>query len=464
MKRRRERNVSVKKENVYSGILYRANLPTVTERELTLADKKRAQEKKRAKLNKLTSFMEKMAGKVSAFFAKAKSSLRSFTRGYEAGGDNRKFYISVAASAAALVAITLVCTSGILEPPKAQITVNDTGRIVSADTRAKTVGEFLEKNQITLEEGDVLEVAADMPIADGMEIVIRRALPLTIVNGGEETQVKLLAGTVQEALERAGVEVSESDEVYPAMSSYISSGTTINIIKVTEQTITEDETLYYKEVTKSDSKLAKGKKQVVTEGENGLQRHTIKIVYKNGIEVSRTEIGVEVVKQPVDQVVHIGTYVAPVSKPQKPSSTSKPSNPTGGGDAASEPTDDSGKRTSVPSVDEIHQGNLYEHGQAAPPASSIIAKTVVIDKITAYTDTGNATATGTYPRMGTIAADPNRFPYGTKVYVPGYGYGRIEDTGGFRNASYTQFDLFMYSESDCRNWGVKRSWKVYILK
>ena len=463
MKRRRERNVSVKKENVYSGILYRANLPTVTERELTLADKKRAQEKKRAKLNKLTSFMQKMAGKASAFFAKAKSSLRSFTRGYEAGGDNRKFYISVAASAAALVAITLVCTSGILEPPKAQITVNDTGRIVSADTRAKTVGEFLEKNQITLEEGDVLEVSADTPIADGMEIVIRRALPLTIVNGGEETQVKLLAGTVQEALERAGVEVSESDEVYPAMNSYISSGTTINIIKVTEQTITEDETLYYKEVTKSDSKLEKGKKQVVTEGENGLQRHTIKIVYKNGIEVSRTEIGVEVVKDPVDQVVHIGTYVAPEKKPQT-SSGSKPSNPTSSGEAASEPTDDSGKRTSVPSVDEIHQGNLYEHGQAAPPASSIIAKTVVIDKITAYTDTGNATATGTYPRMGTIAADPNRFPYGTKVYVPGYGYGRIEDTGGFRNASYTQFDLYMYSESDCRNWGVKRSWKVYILK
>ena len=151
-----------------------------------------------------------------------------------------------------------------------------------------------------------------------MEIVIRRALPLTIVNGGEETQVKLLAGTVQEALERAGVEVGESDEVYPAMSSYVSSGTTINIIKVTEETITEDETLYYKEVTKSDSKLAKGKKQVVTEGENGLQRHTIKIVYKNGIEVSRTEIGVEVVKQPVDKVVHIGTYVAPVKKPQNP--------------------------------------------------------------------------------------------------------------------------------------------------
>ena len=91
MKRRRERNVSVKKENVYSGILYRANLPTVTERELTLADKKRAQEKKKAKLGKLMSLLQSAAGRIGAFFAKAKAGLRSFTRGYEAGGDNHKF-------------------------------------------------------------------------------------------------------------------------------------------------------------------------------------------------------------------------------------------------------------------------------------------------------------------------------------------------------------------------------------
>ena len=69
MKRRRERNVSVKKENVYSGILYRANLPTVTERELTLADKKRAQEKKKAKLGKLMGLLQSAAGWVGAFFA-----------------------------------------------------------------------------------------------------------------------------------------------------------------------------------------------------------------------------------------------------------------------------------------------------------------------------------------------------------------------------------------------------------
>ena len=257
MRRKKGRDVSVNKHSLYSRILYRADLPSITERELTLADKKREQEKKKKRIGRITEFLSQVSTAISGFFQKAKASIKGFARGYESGGDNRKFYASVAGSAAALIAITLICTSGILEPPKTQITINDTGRIVSADTRAKTVGEFLEKNQIALEDGDVLEVSKEAPITEGMEIVIRRALPLTIVDGGQETQVKLLAGTVEEALERAGIQLGENDEVYPELSSHVSSGTTINIIKVTEEIITEDETLYFKEITKEDDELAK---------------------------------------------------------------------------------------------------------------------------------------------------------------------------------------------------------------
>ena len=89
MKRRREHDVSVKRGNVYSGILYQAKLPTVTERELTLADKKRAQEKKKAKLVKLNNWLQSMSMRTSKFFAKIKSQIKSFTRGYESGGDNK---------------------------------------------------------------------------------------------------------------------------------------------------------------------------------------------------------------------------------------------------------------------------------------------------------------------------------------------------------------------------------------
>ena len=40
------------------------------------------------------------------------------------------------------------------------------------------------------------------------------------------------------------------------------------------------------------------------------------------------------------------------------------------------------------------------------------------------------TASGTRARPGTLAADTSLYPFGTIMYVPGYGYGRVEDRGG----------------------------------
>ncbi|MFU8780890.1 MAG: hypothetical protein ACNA71_07680, partial [Kiritimatiellia bacterium] len=39
------------------------------------------------------------------------------------------------------------------------------------------------------------------------------------------------------------------------------------------------------------------------------------------------------------------------------------------------------------------------------------------------------TASGTQARRGTIAADTRLYPFGTIMYIEGYGYGRVEDRG-----------------------------------
>ena len=48
---------------------------------------------------------------------------------------------------------------------------------------------------------------------------------------------------------------------------------------------------------------------------------------------------------------------------------------------------------------------------------------------TAYCLRGH-TVTGTRVHHGTIAVDPRYIRLGTRMYIPGYGKGRAEDTGG----------------------------------
>jgi 3D (Asp-Asp-Asp) domain-containing protein len=65
------------------------------------------------------------------------------------------------------------------------------------------------------------------------------------------------------------------------------------------------------------------------------------------------------------------------------------------------------------------------------------------------------TASGARARVGTIAADPDIFPFGTIMYVEGYGYGRVEDTGS--DIKGYHIDLFFRSHAEAKQWGRRRT-------
>lgn len=64
------------------------------------------------------------------------------------------------------------------------------------------------------------------------------------------------------------------------------------------------------------------------------------------------------------------------------------------------------------------------------------------------------TASGARAQYGTIAADTEVLPFGTIVYVPGYGYGRVEDRGGAIKGR--RLDLWYPSHRDAQEWGRKK--------
>jgi 3D (Asp-Asp-Asp) domain-containing protein len=69
------------------------------------------------------------------------------------------------------------------------------------------------------------------------------------------------------------------------------------------------------------------------------------------------------------------------------------------------------------------------------------------------------TASGKRARKGTIAADLTLYPYGTIMYIPDYGYGRVEDCGS--GVKDEHIEIFFSSHQQALRWG-KQTKKVKI--
>ena len=64
------------------------------------------------------------------------------------------------------------------------------------------------------------------------------------------------------------------------------------------------------------------------------------------------------------------------------------------------------------------------------------------------------TASGSRAMKGTIAADPAVYPFGTKMHVPGYGAGIVQDIGGAIKGAH--IDIWFPSHDEALAWGARR--------
>lgn len=78
--------------------------------------------------------------------------------------------------------------------------------------------------------------------------------------------------------------------------------------------------------------------------------------------------------------------------------------------------------------------------------------------ITAYTWTGNPCANGEYPYEGVCAV--NGLPFGTVIYVDGWGYLTVADRGGMDG--WYDVDIYLDSEAACWEYG-RRAREVWIV-
>ncbi len=265
-------------------------------------------------------------------------------------------------------------------------------------------------------------------------VQITYGFPVYITQGDKTTEIEFFGGTVGEALKQAGFTVDEHDFVEPALDTVINTTEYIDYTDIGYTSGTYTEAIPFETQSEYTAALNKGVTKVTKPGVKGtkLVNYTEKTV--NGVSTLKEIVSSTILTQPVTAVQLVGTKPIPAN----------PSN----------------------WVSTIVPANTIELDVNGVPVKYKSKMTV---RATAYTHTGNRTATGVWPKPGHIAVNPKIIPYGTKMFIKTvdgkyiYGYAVAADTGGFIRKYPTGIDLFMDTERQCVSFGVRQA-EIYILE
>lgn len=271
-----------------------------------------------------------------------------------------------------------------------EITVIIDGEEKTYHSTAENVETFFKEENLDFSKEDDVSQAPSTKVKEGLVINVTKAFEVPVNYAGEKETVWTTGGSVEEILSENNFEVKAADKIKPAKEEQIEAGSSIKVTEVTEKTVTEKESINFKTKEKEDDKLEKGKEKVVQKGKKGSLEKTYNIVLENGKEVEKTEIDKKILSEAKEEVLAIGTKVAP-KETENNKSTSEPSG-----------------------------------GQT---------KTMEATAYTAEcTGCSGITATGinlsSNPNKKVVAVDPSVIPLGSRVWVSGYGEAIAGDTGG----------------------------------
>ena len=149
----------------------------------------------------------------------------------------------------------------------------------------------------------------------------------TVNVDGQNRTITTDKPTLHQALKDAGIVVNANDKVSQEMASRVENGSEVKVTRVELKTVSEDIGIPHQTSEVQDGTLAKGERVVQTKGEDGVASNVYEVAYVGGKEVGRNNVLSAQKKQPVKEVVRVGTREAPA----KPAAPSTPATPSGNG-------------------------------------------------------------------------------------------------------------------------------------
>jgi len=124
---------------------------------------------------------------------------------------------------------------------------------------------------------------------------------------GKSYTVQLAPGsTARQAVEAAGVTVTDLDRSEPPFYTVMTEGATVRLIRVVEEFEVEQVIVPFEHRTIRNESLPEGETRLAQAGVNGLQENTYRRVLEDGVEVSRSVVKSVVVSEPVPEILMVG--------------------------------------------------------------------------------------------------------------------------------------------------------------
>lgn len=248
----------------------------------------------------------------------------------------------------------------------------------------------------------------------GEGLVVQKLVetPVEVKVDGTSVIARTTLPRLEDLLRDLGVELGVNDRAEARIDTKSGKVPEIEVIRVCTRVVTEEEAIPFSVKQVPDQSLAYGTTRIKQAGQEGLRLKKFEVTTENGDVIRRKDLGSEVIREPVPEVIVCG-----------------------------------GKNKTMP--------------QLASRGVSLDSRRVIEMTATAYTHTGNATASGVMPYVGGVAVDPKVIPLGTELFVEGYGFAKAVDTGGLIKGN--RIDVFLETSRECYNWG-RRKVMVYVLE
>lgn len=276
---------------------------------------------------------------------------------------------------------------------------------IKVSSRATCAEDVLADADIDVTEHDYIYPSEDIKLKSGDTIVVKKSVETKAEIIGEEQTFYLIPGTAEDNLKFNNVPYDTDDMVFPHREMAVAADTHLVFKEVHFTTEEKQEKVAAQSVVVLDPSLYSGK-VATTAGHDGEGIFEYKTTYVNGVATGTSKEVKKWIDEPVDNALRLGT-------------------------------------------------SLTGHTGTYKVSRTFIANT------TAYYMGENARgAAGGRCVYGTCAVDPKVIPYGTLLFVEGYGVAVANDCGGAVKGNI--LDLWMHSYNESCQWG-RRYVKAYVL-